>query len=511
MRELLEKYVSVVPNHKQIMIENMEFYAFVHFGMTTFTGKEWGDGTTPPSKFNPVNLDTDQWCEAIASAGAKGVLLTAKHHDGFCLWQTKTTEYSIKNSPYKGGKGDIVAELRKSCDKYGLKLGIYLSPWDRNSEYYGTDKYNDFYVEQLTELLTNYGDLFCMWFDGACGSYLDGKPKQKYDFKRYYDLITELQPNCSISNCGPDVRWVGNEGGLCRASEWNVVPEFALDVQTIMENSQQDTNGVIRSAVDVVAEDLGSREFLAKYNSFMWYPAEVDVSIRPGWFYHKSQDRKVKSVDKLLHIYYTSVGGNTSLLLNIPPNREGLFAQKDVDTLKELGERIKSAFAKRVVIKEINALEALNGYSAENLINGNEGTYSTAEADSYSIELKFDSVEIDKVVFGEDITHSQRIEKFEITTVINGAKKKIYEGTTVGYKKIAILEPIVCDNITITIKQNRLEPYIKHIDIYEADGKLPKPAKFDKIIKWFHDLSYKIYCNRIEKKSRNTKTNEETK
>ena len=243
MNEDVSKYIKIVPSDRQKNYQNMGFNVYFHYGINTFTGKEWGDGKASPSLFNPKHQNTDQWVEAVKTAGAKGVILTCKHHDGFCLWPTKTTEYSVKNSPYKDGKGDVVKEVSDSCKKYGLKFGVYISPWDRNSQYYGTEKYNDFYMEQLTELLTNYGDVFCVWLDGACGAYMDGKARQNYDFERIYGTIRKLQPGACICSYGPDIRWVGNEGGYSRESEWNVVPNFQADTQRIADQSQQDENG----------------------------------------------------------------------------------------------------------------------------------------------------------------------------------------------------------------------------------------------------------------------------
>lgn len=506
-RDRLAKYVSYTPNNKQMALHEMCFYAFVHFGMNTFTGAEWGDGKTPVSEFNPTNLDTDQWCETMKTAGIKGVILTAKHHDGFCLWQTDTTEYSIKNSPYKDGKGDILAQLRESCDKYGLKLGVYLSPWDRNSEYYGTDKYNDFYVEQLKEILTNYGELFCIWFDGACGSHMDGKPMQKYDFARYYAVCNELQPNCAISNCGPDVRWVGNEGGFARESEYNVVPEFAVDVQSIMENSQKDDDGDFkRNATDIVSEDLGSRKALEGFDSFMWYPAEVDVSIRPGWFYHSSQDKMVRSLKNLLKIYFNSVGGNCFLLLNLPPDKSGRIAPPDVARLKELGDAIKDLFSKKVEIKSVTASPAKEGFSAEDMIKG-KGTYSPNESVKYTIELSFDLKKVDKMVLREDLNYSQRVEKFSIYTTIGGKEKQLFEGSVIGNQKFAVFKPVTTDNLTLVIDECRLEPYIRTLEIYEKTGKTPRTTLADKIVKWGHKVSYNMYVKGLERANKKSEKN----
>ena len=437
--ENLDKYVSIVPSKVQKNIEKMGFYLFIHFGINTFLGKEWSDGTYPTSKFNPTDLSTDDWCEVAQKIGAKGIILTAKHHDGFCLWQTDTTEYSIKNSPYKKGQGDVVKELQVSCKKYGLKMGLYLSPWDRNSVYYGTDKYDDFYCSQLEELLTRYGELFTIWLDGACGADLDGKPKQKYDFKRYYTLIRNIQPTCSISNCGPDVRWVGNEAGKSRQSEWSVVPKIAFSEQTIMDNSQQ-ADKKFKGNIDNMSEDIGSRKVLKDYDDFVWYPAEVDVSIRPGWFYHKSQDFFVKSVKKLLHIFYHSYGNNCMLLLNIPPDKTGKINRHDKKILFKFRDKLGNEFYNKIDI--------------------------IANTRDNEVLYTFEKTNIDKVVIVEDIDFSQRVENFTLLTMVNGNEIELAKGTTIGHKKISIFNKINTDNLIFRIDSCRNEPHIKSFDIY---------------------------------------------
>ncbi|MEG2450731.1 MAG: alpha-L-fucosidase [Clostridia bacterium] len=491
----VDEIVKVVPNQSQINIEKMGFYAFITFGMNTITDKEWGDGKTPVTMFNPANLDTDQWCRIIANAGMKGVILTVKHHDGFCLWHTKSTKYSVEFSPYKR---DILKQLQLSCQKYQLKLGVYLSPWDRNSEFYSTDKYDDFFCAQIEEVLSNYGEVFAIWFDGACGAYMDGKQKQNYDYARYFKLCKQLQPNCAISNCGPDVRWVGNEAGKCRKNEFNVVPKSALDIDYIQQNSQQDVG--FKENLEVASEDLGSRKVLSKYNEFMWYPAEVDVSIRPGWFYHKKEDNKVRKVNNLLNIYYNSVGGNALLLLNIPPNSNGLIAKEDEERLVELNERLASAFAKKVVVKDIQAEIGKVGYEIENL-KETTGAYSPQQEGEVSINLKFAEVTIDKVVLAEDITFSQRVEKFEISSVQKGEKVVLYSGQTIGHKKIALFEkPCRCDNLTVLIIESRRTPYINMLEIYETDNNLPLKEKEYKLKNFFAKINYKIYTQSIKRK-----------
>lgn len=447
-QDRIDLYTSIVPNERQLIVQDMKFYAFVHYTVNTFTGKEWGSGKESPSVFNPSNQDTDQWCRAIKSAGMKGVVLTCKHHDGFCLWQTKTTEHCIRNSPYKNGKGDVVRELSDSCREYGLKFGVYLSPWDRNSELYGTPAYNDFYIEQLTELLTNYGEIFMLWLDGACGSDADGKPKQQYDFERIWSTALKLQPNIVMSGCAPDVRWVGNESGKARESEWNVVPKFQYEKQNIAADCQTDDNmkKFQKQCQDVMIKDMGSREFLANYNSFMWYPAEVDVSIRKGWFHHPIESLSVKSLHRLMSIYYGSVGGNSLLILNIPPNKKGQFSKRDVRRLNQMGQWLK---------KEDDCV-----------INS---TYEMSP-DKKVININFNKQSVDRIRISEDTTKSQRIEKFKIYA----NDICVYNGTVVGFSKIAIFnKPVVTDSLKLVIEECRKEPYIDKIEVCRTGAYRP--------------------------------------
>lgn len=445
----IDQYLSVIPNHRQKQMQELGFYAFVHYGLNTFTSKEWSRGKDSPRKFNPRRQNTDQWAAAVKAAGAKGIILTAKHHDGFCLWPTKTTSYSIQNSPYQNGKGDIVREVSESCRKYGLKFGLYLSPWDRNSALYGAPAYDDFYCRQLTELLTNYGDVFCMWFDGACAAGRDGKPKQRYDFKRYFDLIHSIQPGCALSNCGPDIRWVGNEAGIARKSEWNVVPSALCDESYIASLSQQGVNDVRKlQKVNQRERDLGSREFLADYDDFMWYPAEVNVSIRFGWFYHWWQFPTIKSVKKLLHIYNTAVGGNSLFLLNIPPDKNGLFAKADVKRLRALGQKIQGQFASRILQTDF---------------------MTDKEAESYEKQITFPSpVQVRTVALKEDTDFSQRVERFKLTFYLGQTKVAVHSATVIGFSKFVILKnPVMCDRVVLSIQACRRNPKIKTLAFYQ--------------------------------------------
>lgn len=479
--EKLKKVVSVVPSTRQKSIQRENFNAFIHYGLNTFAGKEWSDGTLSPKIFNPTSQDCEQWVKVLKYAGAKGIIFTAKHHDGFCMWQTNTTEYSIKNSPYREGKGDVVKELAEACKKFDVKFGIYLSPWDRNCKFYGTPDYDDYYCAQLQELLTQYGDIFCVWLDGACGAENDGKQRQAYDFKRYYALIRKLSPKTIISNCGPDVRWVGNENGTARESEWNVIPRLETSEDAIMDKSQKSVgqNMKLLKEKDILAKDIGSREYLGSYDDFVWSPAEVDVSIRPGWFYHKSQDFRLRSVKSLLNIYLKSVGGNSLLLLNVPPDRTGRINDVDVARLVKLGDKINHIFSKQVPISKIIAPEHEGANKVKNVINYhyNKNSYDAVSyyvpkqlAESYEILLKFDKpYRIDKLRIVENVAFSQRVESFKIDTQVNDRVVDLYTGTTIGYNRIAMFKrSILTDNVRITINSCRFRPYIEHISVYET-------------------------------------------
>lgn len=447
-QERLDLYTSIVPNRRQLLIQEMKYYAFVHYTVNTFTNKEWGNGKESEQVFNPTDQNTDQWCAAIRDAGMKGVILTCKHHDGFCLWPTKTTEHSIKNSPYKNGKGDVVREVADSCKKYGLKFGVYLSPWDRNSKLYGTPAYNDFYIEQMTELLTNYGEIFMLWLDGACGAKADGQPVQKYDFERIWKTAVELQPNIVMSGCAPDVRWIGNESGKTRESEWNVVPQFQYDQQNFAANCQQDDDlkKFQKRCQDVMLPDMGSRKFLANYDKFMWYPAEVDVSIRPGWFYHPAQRLTLKSLKRLMTIYYNSVGNNSLMLLNIPPNRKGQFAKSDVRRLREMGKWLQR--------EEECVLESSCVFSA----------------DGREAEITFPKQSVDRLRLAEDTTKSQRVEKFSVYA----GEECVFRGTIIGFSRIAIFDrPVVTDKLRFVIEECRNEPYMQKIEVCKTGAYRP--------------------------------------
>ncbi len=462
-----ERLVSVLPSERQLRFLEMEYYNFIHFGINTFYNREWGDGQEDISRFNPKKLDTDQWCRVLKATGSKGIIITAKHHDGFCLFHTKYTDHCVKNTPFRR---DIVKELSESCRRYGLKLGIYLSPWDRHEKTYGTDEYNDYFVGQLSELCQNYGELFCLWFDGACGEGKNGK-KQVYDWQRYYDTIRKLQPDAVISICGPDVRWIGNEGGRVRKSEWSVIPDVMDSNDSIIKNSQQsvDETKAMARKLDDTDEDLGSRELLKDYENLVFKPAEADVSINMGWFHTNrifAYAAKGRSPQILADIYFNSVGGNASMLLNVPPDQNGLIGKSEIKRLKRFTELITNPFKNE--IEEYTPTLLTKGGAERVLECDKRGAY-LFKGDELALKIKFQGKKsISMLSIREDLTRSQRIEKFSIL-VKNSAEEyeKVYEGTVIGSRKLVRLEkPVTTDTLLILPAQVRANPTLKDIRIY---------------------------------------------
>lgn len=440
----------LVPTAQQLEWQQMEFTAFLHFGMNTFTGNEWGHGTDSPALFNPSELDCEQWVKALKDGGFKMALITAKHHDGFCLWQTETTEYSVRNSPWKDGKGDVVRELRDACEKYGMKFGVYLSPWDRNAPSYGdSPAYNKFFIAQLTELLSNYGEVHEVWFDGACAEGPNGK-KQEYDWTAILAKIRELQPKAVTAIMGDDVRWVGNEGGLGRETEWSatVIPPGSYTHKKAAKEAL---------GLEEMSKDLGSRELVAKAQEVYWYPSEVDVSIRPGWFYHAEQDGQVRSLANLVNIYYRSVGCNSVLLLNIPPDRRGLIHEIDVQRIKELSEYINKTFATNYVEKGKQDWAAQVGESKE-----------------YDVKP---GAMVNTFLIQEDITKGQRVEDFLVEVYSNGAWQYATEGTTIGYKRLLRFSDCQPEKVRVTIRGARATANISNVGLYYAEPLQDKNAR----------------------------------
>lgn len=469
---ILEAALSVRPSERQMAWQELEYYGFIHFGPNTFTGMEWGDGTTDPALFNPLALDANQWVKVFKNAGMKGLILTAKHHDGFCMWPTATTGYSVKKSPWRNGNGDLVKEVADACRAAGIKFGVYLSPWDRNHPSYGdSPAYNEVFRQQLTELLTNYGDVFEVWFDGANGEGPNGKVQQ-YDFESYYALIRKLQPNAVIAIMGPDVRWVGNEAGKGRDPEWSVLPVEVASRRKIASDSQQNVQQDMFVPKDARGNDLGSREKLKGTSGVIWYPSEVDTSIRPGWFYHSDQDDKVKTPQHLEDIYYSSIGMNSTLLLNIPPDRRGLIHENDIDHLMALRRRIDNTFSVNLAQQaKLSSSKPAKGFEAAKLIDGNKFSYwkSTTGDQEYLIEFKFKkAVTFDRLMLQENIRNGQRIEAFQLEVYQNRQWVKVAEAQTVGYKRLLRFEPVTAKKVRLKITAFRAAPELIEAGLYLA-------------------------------------------
>lgn len=442
LEEKIDMAARLTPSKEQLAWQQMEFTAFLHFGINTFTDNEWGHGTDSPELFNPTELDCEQWVRVLKDAGFKMAILTAKHHDGFCLWQTATTEYCVKNSPWREGKGDVVRELSDACKKHGIKFGVYLSPWDRNAPSYGdSPAYNRLFIAQLTELLTNYGRVDEVWFDGACAEGPNGK-KQIYDWEAILSTIRELQPNAVTAIMGDDVRWVGNEGGLGRTTEWSATPYTPKSYGYSAE-----ANSAL--GLEEMSKDLGSRELIAKAERMHWYPSEVDVSIRPGWFYHEWQDEQVRSLANLVEIYFSSVGRNSVLLLNIPPDRRGLIHEIDAARIKELREYIDRTFAK-------------------NFATNTKSYKGVKEGGSIILDIA-PGATVNTLLIQEDISKGQRVEEFIIEAYINDEWHYIAQGTTIGYKRLIRFSDTIAEKIRVTIKRTRKDANISNIGLYYAE------------------------------------------
>lgn len=440
--EKIEMASRLVPTPQQLEWQRMELTAFLHFGVNTFTGREWGDGTEDPAIFNPTSLDCEQWVRTLKESGFKMAIITAKHHDGFCLWPTKTTRHSVASSSWKGGKGDVVRELRDACKKYGIKFGVYLSPWDRNASCYGdSPAYNQFFIEQLTELLTNYGEVHEVWFDGANGEGPNGK-KQIYDWDAILKTIRRLQPKAVTAIMGDDVRWVGNEKGIGRETEWSAT---ALTPGIYPRSGEQNKElGIFGKA-----KDLGGRDIVARATELFWYPSEVDVSIRPGWFYHADQDKQVKSLNHLTDIYFKSVGYNSVLLLNIPPDLRGLINENDVQRLKEFSSYLKKTFARNYVLK------------------GNEAWHGTSgTVRQYDIQKE---ALVNAFMIQEDISKGQRVESFLVEAYKDGSWIHMAEGTTIGYKRLVRFSDTRPERIRVTIRSARGVANVAAVGLFYAE------------------------------------------
>lgn len=463
--------VLPIPSERQLAWNDMEYYAFVHFNMNTFSNMEWGFGDEDPKMFHPTELDCRQWARVCKEAGMKGIILTAKHHDGFCLWPTATTEHSVKNSPWKNGEGDVVSELADACEEYGLKLGLYLSPWDRNNPEYGNEKYIEIFRAQLRELMSNYGEVFEVWFDGANGGtgYYGGANEERrvdkltyYDWENTYKIIRELQPDAVIfSDAGPDVRWVGNEHGSAYPTTWS---------------------NLMRDEIYGGMPEYSKKYSKGQENGTHWVPAEVDVSIRPGWYYHPYEDHKVKTLPQLLDIYYNSIGRNGSLLINFPVDTRGLIHEKDEEQILKLAEAVKADFANDLATGKKAEATNVRGnskkFKATNVTDDNPDTYWATDDGIVHTSLTIDlgeEITFNRFLVQEDIRLGQRVKVFSVEAYINNKWEEIDSQTTIGRKRILRLPETTTSKVRFTVEDSKACPVITKIGIYHAPKVIIQP------------------------------------
>ena len=453
---------GAVPSEDQLAWYDMEMNAFIHFTINTFTDKEWGYGDESPELFNPSELDTDQWMSVLEETGFRGTILTAKHHDGFALWPSAYTEHDIASSPYKDGKGDLVKEVAEAAKAHGLEFGVYLSPWDRNRADYGEESYITYYRNQLKELFTGYGPVFEMWFDGANGGdgyYGGANEERKIDRQNYYDWPTTLKmvdsmqpPVLFFSDAGPDLRWVGNERGIGGETHWNTITTDTLyagkaGIEELLQSGTKDGKS--------------------------WIPAEVNTSIRPGWFYHASEDSLVRSPENLFELYLTSVGRGSTLLLNIPPDRRGLFHENDVASLHGFRKILDSVFAENLAEKATATATPVRGdkpiYAADKVLDGDAETYWATNdgVTTGSLELSWDAPQtLNYISLQEYIKLGQRVAAFTLSVWEDDAWKEVQNQTTIGHKRILKLNGVETSKLKIEITEALACPLISNIEVY---------------------------------------------
>lgn len=458
---------GALPTEQQLKWQELEYYMFIHFGPNTFTDVEWGDGKENPEVFNPTDLNTDQWAATAKAAGMKAIIITAKHHDGFCLWPSEYSTHTVRESKWKDGKGDILKDLAESCKKYGLLLGVYLSPWDQNHPAYNTPEYNQIFANTLNEVHSNYGDIFEQWFDGAN----DGTSKQVYDWDLFHKAVFEKHPHAIIfSDVGPGCRWCGNERGYAGETNWSMI------------NAEGYTPGANAPDIKTLNEGLPDGK--------EWIPAEVDVSVRPGWFYSPATDDKVKSVSHLMDIYYSSVGRNANLLLNVPPDRRGQIHPNDSIRLMEFKEAREKALqtnlAKDVKATASNIRGNSDKYSTSNLFDGDKSTYWATDdgIKTASIEVDFGkTVMFNRILLQEYIALGQRIAQFDVKywNDKEQAWNDLASATTIGYKRILCTPQVSSSKIKIDINKSLAEPLLNNLEVYNAPENLLSTAEGERL------------------------------
>ena len=455
-----------IPSEAQMEWQKLEYYMFVHFGPNTFTNVEWGDGKEDPDVFNPTDLDCRQWAATAKIAGMKGIIITAKHHDGFCLWPSKYSTHTVRESNWKNGEGDVLKELSEACKEYDIEFGVYLSPWDQNHPAYGTPEYNQVFVNTLDEVYANYGgnNIFEQWFDGANGEGANGK-KQEYDWELFNNTVYKHNPGIIIfSDVGPGCRWVGNEEGFAGETNWS-----RLNVAGF-EPGLKAPKPEILNRGDMLGEK--------------WVPAETDVSIRPGWFYSPDTDDKVKSLEHLVDIYHTSIGRNSNLLLNVPPDRRGRIHPNDstrlIEFKREIDRMFENDLAKSAKIKASGERGNSQKYKISNILDDKYDSYWAVNDDvltpSFEIEWEKEQV-INSILLQEYIPLGQRVIRFSVDYWNNKNNKweKLIGATTIGYKRILSFPNVVTSKFRINIEESLACPVINNIEVFYLPTKLDTP------------------------------------
>ena len=466
--------IGPLPSARQLAWQELEMCAFVHFGVNTFTDREWGEGTESPEIFAPTELDCRQWVSVCKRAGMKGIVLTAKHHDGFCLWPSKLSKHTVAASGWRDGKGDVLRELSDACKEAGLGLGLYLSPWDRNQPAYGdSPAYNDIYAAQLEEILTGYGPLFEIWWDGACGEGPNGK-RQVYDWERFTSVARRCQPNAVIfSDIGPDIRWVGNENGFAGETCWSMLSPAGYG------------RGETGPPQEMLNRGLA--------DGTTWIPAECDVSIRPGWFYHASQDGEVKSLAQLIEIWHASVGRNGSLLLNLPVDRRGLVHENDAARLLELRTWLRTTYEKQIAPSadgigpvQVSAASASNvrggdpTYRPEGVLDESGDTFWGTDDDVREAWLELDmglAQRVDRIVLQEPIALGQRVSSFEVQAQLESGWTTVARGTTIGHKRILVFPTVRASKVRVHILESRACPLLSRVSLHLAPQEPPSSTR----------------------------------
>lgn len=444
-----------LPSRTQLAWHEMEFYLFMHFGPNTFTDKEWGHGDEPEDIFNPSQLDCRQWARIAKQAGAKGIIITAKHHDGFCLWPSKYSTHTVRESTWKGGKGDVLKELSNACKEFGLKFGVYISPWDRNHPQYSTPAYNEVFVNMMKEIFASYGPIWELWWDGANGEGPNGK-KQVYDWDRFKKTVKSLSPNTVVfSDVGPHIRWVGNERGIAGKTNWNYL----------------DTAGFTPGLGAPHTDTLNHGNAFGK----AWIPAECDVSIRPGWFWHENENTKVKNQYELFDLYLKSVGRGSNLLLNVPPDRRGLISEQDSVSLMEFKKLRESSFANNLLSNakafwEINEEAFLKDSLSYRLFDRKSQAYGV-NRQGFTIELPEETL-VNTIVLREAIHLGQSIENFKIVLLKNDQPVGEVDGTTIGRKRILTFPAKSITSFKVYLSDRHGNDNVSGVAAYLIDEKL---------------------------------------